>query len=335
MATANAKGAIKKVEKRVRPSGVTAGVVTFQPSKEKIVDKLGKGGAFILKKWIRRINDFNGVSHAERLGMIRSIPHLGLRDAKEWWAIARRVLMPLVDGLAEDSGRGREAFFSSWTDSAAMPNKLRIEAWFVLAEFFFSANVCRKDLVACEGYVSDMLTFFRKNTEGYSPSNFDVLALVRPLESCFADPERRCDQTRKNKELSERVTKAHRGMLEHLRYFFMGVWDFQKLIAGTSFDRTKGADIHQEISVERRFEIFLALINIEPKWLKDLPWDGPTFDLVVQYMVDENVAPSLLGLAKCNVQGESHLRIAFIKSARVLVQVAWDKGWSSRRRVED
>ncbi|MDQ5949921.1 MAG: hypothetical protein QG563_428 [Patescibacteria group bacterium] len=318
----------KKIAKHVRKSGRTTGVVPFTPSSTPVADKLGRGGPFNIKKWLRRFFD-QRTPHSERLGMLRSIPHLEYSDWKESEAILRHVVMPLVDGLANDTA-GAHGIVQYWRDSLATVSKLRVEAWFLLTEFFFNPQKrpYMFNNIACEGYVDDMFVFFRKISVGLCRSNVGSINLTRPIKMGYIEDEV-FQHRQEDEETAKRVERAHRGMLEYLRSFFLGVWDFKNLVQYTSFDKERAEEIHNEISIKRRIEIFRNLINIESEWTKNLSWTKESFVSVVDFILDEVKAQSLSDVARLNQFGKDEHLAPLIRSSRHLIQIAFEKGWSN------
>jgi hypothetical protein len=283
---------------------------------------------FNIEKWLRRFYD-QRIPYSEKLGMLRSIPHLEYRDGKELVAIVRRVLMPLADGLANDTV---EAYnhMHQWRDSQVTVSKLRVEAWFLLTELFFNTEKCPCifNRIACEGFVDDVFVFFRKNLPEFRRSNTDSIQLARPLAPGLTEDEIH-RQMQEDQDMAERVKRAHQAMLGYLNDFFIGIWDFKKLIEYVAFDRTQAEEIHEEISCKRRIEIFRNLININPEWVKDLPWTKESFVSVVDFILDEVKAGQLSDVARLDQFGENEHLAPLIRSSRHLIQIAFENGWSN------
>lgn len=318
--------------KTIMTSGRTRGVVSFRKGLN-VQRQLETIKPFEFKHWLKRFWQ-PGTSNEERYGMVLAIPYLDLTAAEEV-VMAREMLMRLADGLAEHMS-GIQPLSSAAVAAKTKrvdPLRLRIEAWFMLAEHYFGPR--NEPFISArltqEGFIEDMLAFFSKNAANRSRSNFDVIIFTED-EGQEDGSEQPVSVIETFEDLMARATVAHSGMLEYLKSFFQVAWDYRERMEYFEASREEVEKTNERID-NLRFELFETLVGIAPEWIMLLSWNKHTFVEITECVLSRTERHRLIDLATLNTDTCAPKLVTWAEVSRIMIGVALKNNWSAMNVV--
>jgi hypothetical protein len=241
------------------------------PATQKENSTLPKEIPFDFASWLSRWD--TSMSHIERLGMLRSLKYIRY-NIEGWQAVLFKIILPLADGAHHLSGFRDEKNIDL--------QYLRIEAYFLLGEFFFAKDKWPYVYQTINHKMLDkMIWYFRRRETGDSNLTFTSFTQDRP-----PDLGRESSQNFEQEQIAvqSRSVRCREALFVFIVNFICVAWNYKKAVVYTSYDGSSlSTKTHEEISQGRILEIFDLIMTIDPHTLERLPWNEELFDSVISY----------------------------------------------------
>lgn len=226
---------------------------------------------FDFEEWLNRWR--GNTSHIERMAMLGMIPHIWL-NPEQTDTILTEIILPLADGM--HAVRKEKDYSDAYKE-------LRLEAWFLLTEWYFNEKSANCAASAVNPDRLRMWVKFFEPAANCSNSNFTHLS-AENLFVVVADSRKRLEM----RAFKDRIHHARENLVNYVFRFVKACWNLEQETQYWDNGNARFRKNHKLVSVEMRAEIFQLIESTDSSWLSKMPWQRSDLEWIMENIFKPN-----------------------------------------------